>query len=316
MSRIHEALRKAELDRSSQVVDATVALDPRVAAPASEHQAAPSNATDGLMERHVGTVTSDGPLPIEDLQARCARPQWRPDPNLNVFSNPLLSVNAAEQFRTLRSRLYQLRNNQPLQTLLVTSAAQGDGKTSVTTNLAHAIVRQPDRRVLMIDGDLRASRLHVPLGAPRTPGLSDYLRGDIDEIAAIQHGQEGGLFFIPSGNPVTNPSELLANGRLRVLLDRVAAAFDWVIFDSPPCVPVADASVIADVCDGVLLVVRAGQTAWPSAQKASQELRGKNVVGVVLNTVEKDAFGYGSYYGSGYGANDRPANSNKLNMMQ
>jgi Mrp family chromosome partitioning ATPase len=89
---------------------------------------------------------------------------------------------------------------------------------------------------------------------------------------------------------------------LKTLLERVAPLFDWVFLDSPPCVPVADASVIADLCDGVLLVIRAGFTPSTSAQRAAQDLKNKNVVGVVLNTVEKNALAYGSYYGSAYDA--------------
>ena len=219
---------------------------------------------------------------------------------MNVFSDLGLAGGAAEQFRTLRSRLYQLRDTQPIRTVLVTSPVPGDGKTFVTNNLAQSIVRQPDRRVLIIDGDLRASRLHIPLGAPKLPGLSDYLKGDMDEVAVIQKGQANDLFLIPGGDAAANPSELLSNGRLKLLLERVTPAFDWVIFDSPPCLPVADARVIADLCDAVLLVVRAGATPMASAQKAAQELQGKNLVGVVLNVVEEDAFAYSSYYGSAY----------------
>ena len=206
---------------------------------------------------------------------------------MNVFFNTMLSLHAAEQFRTLRSRLYQLRSSQSLRTILVTSALPAEGKTFVTNNLAQAIVHQPDRRVLIIDADLRCARLHVPLGAPVGPGLSDYLRGQADEMAIIQHGQEGNLCFIPGGNEVTNPSELLSNGRLRKLLDQVTPVFDWVILDSPPCVPVADASILAALCDGILLVVRAASTPANIAQKACQELKGRNVVGVVLNFIRR-----------------------------
>src|ERR1700728_473358 len=103
--------------------------------------------------------------------------------NVNVFFNPNLSVHGAEQFRTLRSRLYQLRANQPLRTLLVTSSVPGEGKTFATTNLAQAVVRQPDRRVLIIDADLRCARLLLPLGVPTSPGLTDYLRGEEVEMA-------------------------------------------------------------------------------------------------------------------------------------
>ena len=292
MSRIHEALKKAELERSAQVGHTPVDSE------AVEKILSPLTATDVLIRPE--TPTAETQFTSEDLRAKCPEVEWLPDTMSNVFANPASSGDAAEQFRTLRSRLYQLRNNRPLRVILVTSPVPGDGKTFITQNLAQAIVRQPDRRVLVIDGDLRASRLHTALGASKTPGLADYLRGDIEETAAIQHGRGGELFLLPGGSEVANPSELLSNGRLKALLNRAVTAFDWIIIDSPPCVPVADASVIADLCDGVLLVVRAGSTPLASARRASQELQGKRVIGIVLNTVEKNAFAYSSYYGSAY----------------
>jgi len=249
-------------------------------------------------------VLSAGYLRFEDLRARCTHPVWHLDPNVNVFFNTQLSPHAAEQFRTLRTRLYQLRSSQSLRTLLVTSALAGEGKTFVTNNLAQAIVHQPDRRALIIDADLRCARLHLPLGAPSGPGLSDYLQGNADEMAIIQHGQEGNLCFMPAGSEVSNPSELLSNGRLKKLLDHVAPVFDWVILDSPPCVPVADASILAALCDGIVLVVRAGSTPTHIAQRACQELQGRNLVGVVLNAIDESNLNSSHYYqadGYGYG---------------
>lgn len=303
MSRIHEALKKAEQERAISQASA-----PGVAAMPSDPMVASEGWTGGALEAPGDVMAPPNValpgdfLRFDDLRARCSHPTWHLDPNVNVFFNPTLSVHGAEQFRTLRSRLYQLRGTQSLRTLLVTSAIPGEGKTFVTTNLAQAIVRQPDRRALIIDGDLRCARLHLPLGAPTSPGLSDYLRGDADEMAVIQHGQEGNLCFIAGGSEVTDPSELLSNGRLRKLLDRVTPVFDWVIVDSPPCVPVADASILADLCDAVLLVVRAGSTPSEVAQRARQELQGKNIVGVVLNAVdEAGLYGSGYYQGYGYG---------------
>ena len=186
----------------------------------------------------------------------------------------------------------------------MTSALPAEGKTFVTTNLGQAVIRQKERRALLIDADLRCSRLHMPLGAPTSPGLSDYLRGDMDLMSVIQaHGQEGNLCFIPGGSEVTDPSELLANGRMKTLLERVGSAFDWILIDSPPCVPVADANILADLCDGVLLVVRAQSTPASVIKKASREMQGRNVLGVVMNRVEPEGFDYGSYYHAGYGGN-------------
>jgi protein-tyrosine kinase len=303
MSRIHEALKKATQERATlPAADGAALSQGAVSSPPSWPSSAPPPAMSDL-----GASVNRAPLAsdymrFDDLRTHCTHPAWHLDPNVNVFSNPGLSPHAAEQFRTLRTRLYQLRSGQALHTLVVTSAVAGEGKTFVTNNLAQAIVHQPDRRALIIDGDLRCARLHLALGAPISPGLTDYLRGDVDEMAILQHGHEGNLCFIPAGKEVTNPSELLSNGRLKKLLDHLAPVFDWVILDSPPCVPVADASILANLCDGVLLVVRAGLTPTPLAQRACQELQGKNVIGVVLNAIDESSMNGTHYYQSdGYG---------------
>jgi capsular exopolysaccharide synthesis family protein len=312
MSRIHEALKKAEQERAMVQTPDTAASPPDtpVAAPAWE-SGAPSVATvTAPPDVHTAAPLSDY-LRFEEVRTHGVRAQWHLDPNVNVFLNTSLSAHGAEQFRTLRSRLYQIRSSQTLRTLLVTSSVPAEGKTFVTTNLAQAIVRQPDRRVLMIDADLRCARLHVPLGAPSSPGLADYLVGDVDEMQVIQSAQEANLCLIPGGKQVSNPSELLSNGRFKKLLDRVTPVFDWVIIDSPPCLPIADASILADVCDGVLLVVRAASTPSEVAQRACQELQGRNIVGVVLNAVDEDHLHGSSYYyqhyGYGHGQTDSKA---------
>jgi protein-tyrosine kinase len=301
MSRIHEALKKAEQERSaSQATSAGVLTAPPTANLAMPTIATPDSEGGRSLPTEDLITHSAGYLRFDDLRKHCAHPQWHLDPNVNVFINSALTAHGSEQFRTLRSRLYQMRSSQQLRTLLVTSSVPAEGKTFVTNNLAQAIVRQPDRRALIIDADLRCSRMHVPLGAPASPGLTDYLRGEVDELAIIQHGLEGNLCFIPGGNAVTNPSELLSNGRMKVLLDRVMPVFDWVILDSAPLLPVADSSLLADLVDGALLVVRAGQTPVETAQRACQELQGRNIVGVVLNAVGPQ-HAYGAYYSSSYG---------------
>lgn len=305
MSRIHEALKKAELERVSLYGD--------FAAPGSELQRAVEIRKENALPAGVSTlaqppivtpiVTTDPQpsLQFEDLQARCVQ-RWQMDRPANVF-NPGSSAKAAEQFRTLRSRLYQLRTSQqPLKILLITSAISGEGKTFLTTNLGHAIARQSERRVLLIDADLRNPQMHVSLGAPSSPGLTDYLRGDVGEMGVIQYSPENNLCFIGAGSEVPNPSELLSNGRLAVLLQRAAPVFEWIVLDSPPSLPVADASVLAEHCDALVFVVRALMTPAAVAQKGIQELQGKKIVGVVLNAVEEDALAYG-YYQSSYGQN-------------
>lgn len=295
MSRIHEALKKAAQERSAklaagvepnflEVIDA-----PRTVAPLEEIEQAP-------VVR--GVPPTEGPafLRFEDLAVKCAKPKWKIDPRMSVFEGHHDgSQVGAERFRTLRSRLYQIAATRRLVTVVVTSSLPTEGKTYVASNLAQSIVRQSDRKVLLIDGDLRASRMHVVLGAPRTPGLTDYLRGEANEYQVIQKGTDANLFLIAGGAEVSNPSELLLNERMRRLLDLAAPIFDWVIIDTPPALPVHDASMMAGLCDGVLFVVRAGTTGDEMAAKAAAQFEEKNLLGVVLNRADTH-LGYGGYY--------------------
>ena len=300
MSRIHEALKKAEQERAAaHTTEAAASPTDAAVAPLLQSDEAAHTAALSLSDVETIAPRRSEFLRFDDLRTHCVHTRWHCHPTANVFADPSLAPHGAEQFRTLRSRLYQLRGDQALRTILITSSVPAEGKTFVTSNLGQAIIRQPDRRVLMIDADLRRSCLHRTLGAPSGPGLSDYLSGTTDEMAIIQKGQEENLFLIPGGNELPNPSELLLNGRLKMLIDRVAPAFEWVILDSPPCLPVADASILADVCDGVLLVVRAASTPTATARRACQELQTKRVIGVVLNAV-KDGASYAPYY---YGPN-------------
>jgi len=300
MSRIHEALKKAAQERSSQLAASGepsflgVADAPRMSVPLRE-LAEPAPGAPDLLE-------APGFLRYEDLIKRSNPARWRIDARTSVFEGADEASIGAERFRTLRSRLYQIAGSRPLRRIVVTSSVPAEGKTFVAANLAQSIVRQPDRKVLLIDADLRASRLHQVLGAPREPGLSDYLKGEADEFKVLQKGTDAHLCLIPAGSEVSNPSELLLNERMKRLLELVTPIFDWVIIDTPPALPVHDASMMADLCDGVLFVVRAGSTDNQMAAKAAAAFQEKNLLGVVLNRADGDA-GYGGYYYS-YPAGD------------
>jgi len=302
MRRIDEAMRKAgnenALTRFAEASKPIDSLDtPGVKC---DGAAKPASSIVVSAPARESVSASDHFLRLDELQRRCASPAWKRDPKKNVFCNEASFGACIEQFRTLRSRLYRLREKQPMRTLLVTSTLPGEGKTFVALNLAQAIAHQHERRVLLIDADLRAAMLHVAMGAPAAPGLSDCLQGEADEFSIIQANPQDNLFFIPAGRSVSNPAELLSNSRLKGLLDRIAPVFDWIIVDSPPVLPVSDANVLAGLCDGVLFVVRAGSTACDQAQTASQEFRGKNLLGFILNRVEEQAT-YGGYAYYGYG---------------
>jgi len=302
MSRIHEALKKASQEKASQAAAGTV-LDLEDVA---SHFVSPSDVTRQVVTpaaRNAPTSAGSSLLSFDDLLKRCAHPNWQLDTRMNAFLKRNDGRIAREQFRTLRSRLHQIAATRPLKRVLVTSSVPAEGKTTVAANLVHSIMRQPDRRVLLIDADLRSSRMHKLFGAPSAPGLTDYLRGEADECEVIQNGLEGNLCFIPGGNTVSNPSELLLSDRMKKLLDLVTPFFDWIILDSPPALAVHDASSLADLCDGVLFVVKAGETDHRLAEKASSEFLKKNLLGVVLNRAEEEA-SYGDYY-SGYAGDDQ-----------
>ncbi len=230
---------------------------------------------------------------LKNFTEKCPRTEWAPDPAAVLFYGEGFHTQGCEEFRTLRSRLNAVRERQQLQKVLITSPMPGEGKTFVAANLAQVIVWQPEQHVLLIDADLRAPRLHEALGVPSTPGLSDYLSGEVDEFAVIRRGAPANFFFIPSGKKVSNSTELVANGRLRALLARLAIAFDWIIIDSPPVIPVADARLLSEPCDGVLMVVQAGVTPPDLAQRAYRELQGKPFLGIVLNRIEaRLSYGY------------------------
>ncbi len=160
-----------------------------------------------------------------------------------------------------------------------------------------------DGEVLLIDADLRGPRLHLMLGTTAGPGLSDYLQGRSDELGIVQRGPLENLFFIPSGTGIEDPAELVGNGRLKMLLQRLEPLFDWIIIDSPPAIPVSDASVLAKACDGVLMVVRSNATPSDIARKARQEFPDQALVGVVLNGTREDAAPYARYYYEAYQKN-------------
>jgi capsular exopolysaccharide synthesis family protein len=213
-----------------------------------------------------------------------------------LFLNGNDSARGTEEYRTLRSRLYHLREKMPLKKLLVTSALPKEGKSFTAANLAQVMVRQHGRRALLIDADLRGPRLHLMLGTTSGPGLSDYLQGKNDEFSIMQRGPVENLFFIPSGSVIEDPAELVGNGRLKLLLQRVEPLFDWIIIDSPPAVPVSDASVLAKVCDRVLLVVQSDSTPFDVARRARQEFPDDALLGVVLNGTREEASPYERYY--------------------
>lgn len=305
MSRIHEALKKAEQERASiqgGVPSAFAATPVAEAGGYGEVDVAP-------ITPNLGMSGLAGPSSLETLLARCPQTQWTPDLQTMLFMNGNDSAKGTEEYRTLRSRLYHIREKMPLKKVLVTSPLPKEGKSFTAANLAQVMVRQHGRRALLIDADLRGPRLHQMLGTPKGPGLSEYLSGTTDEASVMQRGPMEGLFFIPSGQSLDDPAELVASGRLKILLQRVEPMFDWIIIDSPPAIPVSDASVLAKSCDGVLMVVRSNSTPSDVARKARMEFPDEMLVGVVLNGTDRDEGAYARYYYETYEKKVSPSQS-------
>jgi protein-tyrosine kinase len=300
MSRIHEALRKAEQERAATQGGV---LQPGLAPVAVPNPAAystppldeiPESAAAPPMPSALG---SSGP---EAMLAQCAHLEWKPDLSKMLFMNGNDHVTGAEEYRTLRSRLYSLREQMKLQTLLITSALPQEGKSFTASNLAQVLVRQHGRRVLLIDGDLRGPRLHLMLGTTQGPGLSDYLKGQNDEFSILQRGDIENLYFIPSGQGIEDPAELVGGERLKTLIQRLETLFDWIIVDSPPALQLADASLLGKACDGVLMVVRSNSTPADVARKACMEFPKQSMLGVVLNGTHPESEPYARYYYEAY----------------
>ncbi len=341
MSRIHDALKKAEAERAQaasgnghsetapETCDAHASGAASVALPTGTESVTDSNSTvrpgellpslnANLPQSRVGAVAAEMPrqngpdfrVPHKAAACdaafleKCPRFDWAPIPSKMLSANESKYRIGAEEFRTLRSSLELVRKQHLLKTVLVTSPLPREGKTFVAVNLAQALGWQRERRVLLIDGDLRLSRVHTCFGEmPRKPGLADYLSGDVDPIPLIRRGPEDNLFVLPAGLPGSNALELIGNGRLKALIQWLTPAFDWIVIDSPPAVPVSDARLIAESCDGVLFVIRAGHTPSDLAQRSMGEIRGKRYLGIVLNAVDTELAASSYYYGgNGNGA--------------
>lgn len=204
---------------------------------------------------------------------------------------------AAEAYRTLRTNIQFYNVGEPMRRLLITSATPREGKSITAANLAITFA-QADKKVIIIDADLRRPILHRIFQISNLVGLTGVLLGTSDLASALVATAVPGLLVLPAGPLPPNPAEMLGSPRMRSLLDELNEEADLVIIDSPPVVVVTDAAVLAPLTDGVILVVAAGEVNREVAQQAKSQLAAvrARVLGIVLNGVEEDVSGYSSYY--------------------
>jgi receptor protein-tyrosine kinase len=202
----------------------------------------------------------------------------------------------AEKIRILCARLRQLQDQRLLKTLLITSTVKDEGKTVLSTNVAMSLAKTR-QRVLLIDGDCHAGKAARLLGTNGSHGLTDWWRSEdaIEKYLLRVNGFP--LWFLPAGGFVEQPLEMLQSGRLSDQVNKMSSWFDWIIIDSPPSAPLADAAVWANMADGILLVSREGKTPKRLLRKVLGTLDNKKLLGIVLNDcADPDQRHYTHYY--------------------
>ena len=225
----------------------------------------------------------------------------------NAPANPLLNngvpQNFAEAFKSIRTNVLFSTAEEGMRTLVVTSAGPGEGKSLVASNLSMALA-QAGQRVLLIDCDMRRPRVHEIFEGPQEPGLSNVLSGNAKTSEAIRKASLPGLWLMPAGHIPPNPAELLAARRFGDLISSLDSHFDWVVFDTPPVMVVADSSIVANQASGVVFVVRADHTTKQSVRAAAEQLDSANahLIGSVLNGADvlRNPYYYSAYYRKDY----------------
>lgn len=217
----------------------------------------------------------------------------------------------AEQYQGLRIKLEYLRRTSDMRVFAVTSPGAGDGKTVTSINLAGALARDSDVRVLLIDADLRRSRVARALGVAErnTPGLADYVARPSRKLAevAVKPGAYG-FSILPAGRLTESAHRVVRSPRLEQLIAEAREDYDFVLLDTPPLVPVFDAAVLSRSVDGMLLVVAAGKTPRRLLEAALDQLDARKVIGLVFNDDSGPLFGYSrSYYHSYFPAQSSTA---------
>jgi len=274
MSRVHEALRRAE------------------------------QAGDGRAKPRKGRGPA-APL-VADLLEQIQEVPYAPSPDSYLIDPNRPHDAHTEEFRTLRTRLNHIQKLQPLHTVVVTSSCPAEGKSFTVVNLALAEAQLEGNLTLLADFDFRRPVLHNIFQVDRSPGITDYLRGRVPLAAAIRKLAGTNLFIMPAGESVLNPLELLNLEEARALLDQLPAVFNWILLDSPPLLFAADANLLATMCHGTVLVVRIGSTTIDSVTRALQSLCQNNVLGIVANGARAgELYSKYTYYYSGYYYKDR-----------
>ncbi|WOD64585.1 CpsD/CapB family tyrosine-protein kinase [Niallia taxi] len=205
----------------------------------------------------------------------------------------------SEQFRTIRTNILFSNVDEEIRTIMVTSSGPGEGKSTTTANLA-VVFAQQGKSVLLVDADLRKPTVHYTFNTLNTSGLTSVLTNQMSLMEAVQNNDEKNLFILPSGPIPPNPSELLSSRAMLHFIEQALEEFDIILFDTPPVLAVTDAQILANLCQGSVLVVSSGKTEKDSLVKTKELLSVSNgkILGVVLNNKKLDKNSNYYYYGN------------------
>jgi capsular exopolysaccharide synthesis family protein len=210
--------------------------------------------------------------------------------------SPALAQHVREHYNKLAAVLHQLQLERSIKVVMITSAAPREGKTLTSVNLALTLSESYQRRVLLVDADLRHPTVHGTLGIANTRGLTESLTrvGPLPLVEVTAR-----LSVLTAGNGAREPMKTLISDRMRALVEEARAEFDWVLLDTAPIGLLPDASLLASMADGALFVIRAGQTAYDAVQRAVEAVGTARILGLVLNGVGNAALPE-SYYSNYY----------------
>jgi capsular exopolysaccharide synthesis family protein len=296
MNRIQQILEKAERDETvrgvslREVAVAEAATAP-YGAPERHEPNEEAEAVDGPFTAPAGSDARDFAVDGPDRDApdsgfdasRSASRvsiEARPSPLLVATSQP--ASPAAEQYRSLRSRISRAQNDQGMQVIQITSPGGHDGKTVTALNLALTMAQEFQRRVLIVDTDLRRPAVHEMLGLPAGPGLVDVLTGDASLEEALIEIPEYRLTVLRAGRTYDRSAEMLGSAPMRRLMDTLRSEFDRIVVDSAPTT-VTDPVAVLTLADSVILVVREGTTTKPAIARAVSSLGTTKLLGMVFN---------------------------------
>jgi capsular exopolysaccharide synthesis family protein len=208
----------------------------------------------------------------------------------------------SESYRTLRTNIQFSAIDEDLRSIMVTSAGPGEGKSTTITNLA-TVYAQSDKKVVLIDADLRKPTMHHTFSLSNRLGLTNVLSGQAKLDETIRHTEINNLHAITAGPVPPNPSEMLSSKKMMNVLEELKAKYDIVLIDTPPALAVTDAQIVATLTDGVLLVIDSGKVKREVAAKVKANLEHvkARILGVVLNNIDRknaESYYYYYYYGN------------------